>query len=80
MNRIPAQATAGDPAQPSGQLDLSVGPNGYITAFPYLGFSMLVNLEMNPSFGGVNMDSMVMLDCYPEIQMDLGELICPPLN
>ena len=84
-----AEKTPVPPDQGQPDLSSAGSSNGYyIPAFPYLGggssSSMPVDFDMDSSFlgggGGANMDSMVMLDCYPEMQMDMGELMCPPLG
>lgn len=51
--------------------------NSYIPAFPYLGPEMPLEFGMsNADFGmAPQIDSMAMLDCFPEMQMDIGELI-----
>ncbi|KAL3453040.1 fungal-specific transcription factor domain-containing protein [Aspergillus insuetus] len=57
-------------------LNLATGNGGYIPAFPYLGSSPLpADLDLNTSMNGITMDSMARLDCFPEMQMNMGELI-----
>lgn len=60
-----------------GQPDVSsLGSINYIPAFPYL--DQPVNFEMDAHLGGMGMDSMSMLDCYPEMQMDqidMGDIL-----
>lgn len=59
-----------------GQADLGI-PNSYIPAFPYLDPSWSTNFDINSNTGGIDMDPMAMLDCYPELQMDLGDMALP---
>jgi hypothetical protein len=51
--------------------------NSYIPAFPYLGPETPLDFGMNKAYFGMvpQIDSMAMLDCFPEMQMDIGELI-----
>lgn len=66
---------------PSHEVDMtSVPTNGYIPAFPYLGSSADMNFDVDDFFSGGEVGSMAMLDCFPEMQMDMGELIMPPLT
>ena len=52
--------------------------NNYIPAFPYLGPEMPLDFGMNQADFSMapQIDSMAMLDCFPEMQMDMGELMC----
>lgn len=57
-----------------GQTDGSpAGPISYIPAFPYI--DQPIDFETNVRLSGVGMDPMAMLDCYPEMQMDIGDNI-----
>lgn len=68
-------------SNPRQEVDMAaIATNGYIPAFPYLGPSADMDFDMNDFFAGRDVGSMAMLDCYPEMQMDLGELIMPPLT
>ena len=51
----------------------SLGPISYIPAFPYI--DQPVEFEADGRLHGLDMDSMAMLDSYPEMQMDLGDNI-----
>ena len=51
----------------------SFGPMSYIPAFPYI--DQPVGFETDARLGGMEMDSMAMLNCYPEMQMDAGDNI-----
>lgn len=60
---------------PAAGLSAATHTNNYIPAFPYLGPDMPLDFDMNNNFGGAPYaDSMAMLDCFPEMQLDLGEL------
>lgn len=60
-----------------GQPDVSsLGSINYIPAFPYL--DQPAGFEIDAHLGGMGMDSMSMLDCYPEMQldhMDMGDIL-----
>jgi hypothetical protein len=47
--------------------------NSYIPAFPSLDPSWPLNLDMETAFSGMDMDPMAFLDCYPELQLGLGD-------
>ncbi|CAI6080465.1 unnamed protein product [Clonostachys chloroleuca] len=49
--------------------------NSYIPAFPYLGPDMSMDFCGSSYLGNQNPDSMSMLDCFPEMQTDFGELL-----
>lgn len=51
----------------------SLGAMSYIPAFPYI--DQPVGFEADARIHGLGMDSMAMLDSYPEMQMDLGDNI-----
>lgn len=60
----------------------SIPPNNYIPAFPFLGPPTAMDFDADTFFGsagGGDAGSMAMLDCYPEMQMDLEDFIMPPV-
>ncbi|CEL04563.1 hypothetical protein ASPCAL05691 [Aspergillus calidoustus] len=57
-------------------INLTTANSGYIPAFPYLGSSPLPSeFNMETSLNAATMDSMGRLDCFPEMQMNVGELL-----
>ncbi|KAM5350776.1 hypothetical protein ACJ41O_007281 [Fusarium nematophilum] len=78
MNCAPARQSA--VVDQMTEADAAMATNSYIPAFPYIDPALPIDFDMNPYLGGTNMDAMAGLDCYPELQLDLGELICPPLQ
>ncbi|KAL5461000.1 hypothetical protein PMIN07_005508 [Paraphaeosphaeria minitans] len=48
--------------------------NPYIPAFPYLGLEPQFDFSMYPYFNGHILNPMAPLDCFPEIQMDNGDI------
>ncbi|KAH8725732.1 fungal-specific transcription factor domain-containing protein [Phaeosphaeriaceae sp. PMI808] len=57
---------------------LSQGPmNPYIPAFPYLDPAIALDFGMSPYFSDNNINSMAVLDCFPEMQLDAGDIVCP---
>ncbi|KAF6812841.1 fungal specific transcription factor [Colletotrichum plurivorum] len=49
----------------------------YIPAFPYLDPLGYSGFDMDShNTGDANFDALAMLDCFPELQIDFGELIC----
>ena len=56
-----------------GSLGSVLGAVSYIPAFPYI--DRPFDLEADGRIHGMDMDSMAMLDCYPEMQMDIGDTI-----
>lgn len=76
-----AMQSSGTNNDPRQEVDMVAMPaNSYIPAFPYLGPSADMDFDMNDFFTNGDAGSMAMLDCYPEMQMDMGELIMPPLT
>ena len=74
LNHTPAQANNSLP-RPSGHAEMSFsGPYSYIPAFPYLGSSAPMDFDADAYLGGQDMDSFAMLDCFPELQTDFGDL------
>lgn len=66
----PISATSGSLGQTEGP---SLGSISYIPAFPYI--DQPVDFDGDGRLYGFDMDSMAMLDSYPEMQMDLGDHI-----
>ncbi|VUC20450.1 unnamed protein product [Clonostachys rosea] len=82
LNRYPADSslTFSDHPQPQGvaEVDFHVNSatmNSYIPAFPYLGPDMSMDFCGGSYLGNQNPDSMSMLDCFPEMQTDFGDLL-----
>jgi hypothetical protein len=50
--------------------------NSYIPAFPYLDSLGASYTDMYPDMSGTSMEAMEMLDCFPELQIGVGDLIC----
>ena len=72
-------STADNHLQP--EVDMTANTNnGFIPAFPYLGSPADMEFDVNQFFASGDVGSMGMLDCYPEMQMDMGELIVPSLS
>lgn len=46
--------------------------SGYIPAFPYIDPAAGMDLSIDGHFNRTDLSSMQVLDCYPEMQMDLG--------
>lgn len=46
--------------------------SGYIPAFPYIDPAAGMDLGIDSQFTRTELNSMQVLDCYPEMQMDLG--------
>lgn len=46
--------------------------SGYIPAFPYIDPAGASGLDVDTYFDGIDLSSMHVLDCYPEMQMDLN--------
>lgn len=51
--------------------------NPYIPAFPYLDHSIPLDLNMDSYFVDHNISAMAVLDCFPEMQLDAGDMLCP---
>lgn len=52
-------------------------PKGHIPAFPYLDPAGSSGSDLNAAnMGDANFDALAMLDCFPELQIDFGELMC----
>jgi hypothetical protein len=51
--------------------------NPYIPAFPYLDPPMPFDFSMDACLNEHNINSMAVLDCFPEMQLDAGDLLCP---
>lgn len=52
----------------------------YIPAFPYIDPSVPIDFDVNAQVNcGTYMDLSTGLDCYPEMQLDLGDYIGPAL-
>ncbi|KAF5679222.1 nitrogen assimilation transcription factor nit-4 [Fusarium heterosporum] len=49
--------------------------NSYIPAFPYLDPLSPNDFDMETYLNSMSMDAMASLDCYPELQIDLDEMI-----
>jgi hypothetical protein len=75
MNTTTSQQTAA--ANSMNKPDTSVTTNSYIPAFPYIDPSVPFDFEINPYTSGTNLDSLAVLDCFPEMQMDLSEFMDP---
>ncbi|KAH8590206.1 fungal-specific transcription factor domain-containing protein [Bisporella sp. PMI_857] len=75
LNRIPVQPSLllGNHSQ----ADDIVPTYPWIPAFPYVDPAISIDFNMNPYLKSGNMNSMAVLDCYPEIQMDTSEMVCP---
>ena len=54
------------------QNDTAAMTNGYIPAFPYIDTASSMALGMDGLFSEADLSSMQILDCYPEMQMDLN--------
>jgi hypothetical protein len=52
--------------------------NGYIPAFPYLDTASGMGFSMDNMFHEADMSSMQILDCYPEMQMDINGIFGGP--
>jgi hypothetical protein len=50
--------------------------NLYIPAFPYLDPAMSLDFNMNTHSGNHDLNSIASLDCFPEMWLDGGELMC----
>lgn len=58
------------------QID-TLHPKGRIPAFPYLDPAGHSGLDFNvEGIGDSSFDALAMLDCFPELQIDFGELMC----
>lgn len=73
VGHVPVHLTVPDR---EGQIDFAA-PNTYIPAFPYLDPTWSANFGIDSNHTGIDMDPMAMLDCYPELQMDLGDMAVP---
>lgn len=52
-------------------------PKGHIPAFPYLDPAGSSGLDLNAeNMEDASFDALAMLDCFPELQIDFGELMC----
>lgn len=72
MSNGPSQPPGPDVVNQINQPDAVTATNTYIPAFPYINPSVPIDFDINPYLSGTDMDSMAVLDCYPEMQMDLG--------
>ena len=58
-----------------GQAETPIAMNGYIPAFPYIDPAVPFDFDMNPFLNGTDMGAIPVLDCFPEMQMDLGDFV-----
>lgn len=63
-----SSTTATDPGEHS---------NSYIPAFPYLDPDMSFDYSMNPHSGDYGTNPIASLDCFPEMWLGGGEIVCP---
>jgi hypothetical protein len=49
--------------------------NSYIPAFPYMDSMASFDFDVNSYLGGIGMDSITGLDCFPESQIELGRFV-----
>jgi len=82
MSTVPLQRSVIDQQQ---QTNSGTDPSqpmsySYIPAFPYIDPAIPIDFDVNAYVGsGTYMDMSNGLDCYPEMQLDLGDYIGPPL-
>lgn len=58
-----------------GVASASFDTNSYIPAFPYFDTMSPNDMDMDVYLNSMNIDAMATLDCYPELQIDLDNLM-----
>ncbi|KAK2690804.1 hypothetical protein QWA68_010399 [Fusarium oxysporum] len=73
LKRTPVQRPA--PDQSLSDNTVTATMNSYIPAFPYLDPVSPNDFDMDAYLNSMSMDAMASLDCYPELQIDLDEMM-----
>ncbi|GKU21412.1 unnamed protein product [Fusarium langsethiae] len=73
LKRAPVQRTTPDQSLSDNAVFATI--NSYIPAFPYLDPVSPNDFDMGAYINSMSMDAMASLDCYPELQIDLDEIM-----
>ncbi|KAF4457234.1 hypothetical protein F53441_798 [Fusarium austroafricanum] len=73
LKRTPVQRTTPDQSLSDNAVSATI--NSYIPAFPYLDPVSPNDFVMGAYINSMSMDAMASLDCYPELQIDLDEMM-----